>query len=89
MRGIILGLFSPGWNRFTLIGFLLMILGIILIPVLIGIPIAGIGFSMLAISAIVSFVRLFPGGKKLVSEFEAMFLRMFSWLKIVIKDGFK
>ena len=66
-----------------------MVVGIILIPFLIGIPIAGIGFSMLAVGAMVSFAKMFPGGKKLVSEFETMFSGMFKWLKIVIRDGFK
>ena len=62
-----------------------MIVGIILIPFLIGIPIAGIGFSMLAISAMVSFACMFPGGKRLVSEFETMFRRMFTFLKAIIR----
>ena len=89
MRGILVALFSPGWNRFTLSGCLLLVVGIILIPFLIGIPIAGIGFAMLAIGGMVSLARMFPGGKKLVSEFETMFSGMFRWLKIVIRDGFK
>jgi hypothetical protein len=66
-----------------------MVVGIILIPFLIGIPIAGIGFAMLAIGGMVSLARMVPGGKRLVSEFEAMFLGMFRWLKIIIRDGLK
>ena len=73
-----------GWALWKLTGSILMIGGIILIPFLIGIPIAGIGFSMLAISAMVSFASMFPGGKRLVSEFEAMFRRMFAFLKAII-----
>ena len=84
MREIFLALFSPGWNRLSVIGCLLMGVGIILMPLLIGIPIAGVGFAMLAVSAMVSLARMFPGGNALVKEFEKMFRRMVTFLKSLL-----
>ena len=84
MRGILFALFSPGWNRVTVIGCLLMGVGIVLTPFLIGIPIAGVGFAILAVSAMASFFSLFPGGKRLVIYVEQMFARMFSFLKSLV-----
>jgi hypothetical protein len=89
MREFFLFFFAPQWNRLLVIGGILTILGVITIPILIGIPIAGIGFSMFAIGTLVSFARLFPGGKEIVNEFEAMFKRMFTWLKIILQDAVK
>lgn len=64
-------------NRLVLVGIVLTILGIILMPFIVGIPIVGIGFSIFAIGIIVSFVCRFPGGKKIVSEFEASIKNVF------------
>ena len=86
MKGILLGLFSPGWNRVNTIGCLLAGVGIVLTPLIIGIPIAGVGFAMLAVSAMTSFISLFPGGNKLVRHIEQMFARMGAFFKAVIRD---
>jgi membrane-bound ClpP family serine protease len=77
MKEFLLAFFRPGWNRLALAGIALTILGVILIPFIIGIPIAGIGFSIFAIGIIVSFVCKFPGGKRVVSEFESSIKNVF------------
>jgi len=56
-------LFTPKCNRYLVWGAILSILGVILIPLVIGIPIAGVGFTIFAIGVIISFAQRFRKGK--------------------------
>ena len=81
MKEIFLWLFTPEKNRYLVIGLILTVLGVLLIPVVIGIPIAGIGFSIFAIGAIISFAQKFAAGKKTVQGFKQIFSQMKDFLK--------
>jgi hypothetical protein len=73
MKGIFQWLFTPEKNRYLTIGLILTILGVILIPFVIGIPIAGIGFMIFAIGAIISYGQKIQKGKKIIDEFKKFF----------------
>lgn len=81
MKGIFQWLFTPEKNRYLIIGLSLTILGVILIPFIIGIPIAGIGFTIFAIGALISCGQKIPKGKKIIEGFKKMFFRMKSFIK--------
>ena len=68
--------FTPKRNRYLVWGLILSILGVILIPFIVGIPIAGIGFSIFAYGAILSFAEKFSGWKDFVKKLKKMFLKM-------------
>lgn len=70
MKGIFQWLFTPEKNRYLIIGLILTILGVILIPFVIGIPIAGIGFTIFAIGALISYGQKIQKGKKLFKGFK-------------------
>ena len=59
-----------------MIGLILTGLGIILIPVIIGIPIAGIGFMLFSIGVLMSFAQKLSDGKNVVQKFKKMFSQM-------------
>jgi len=46
---------------------------VILIPFIIGIPIAGIGFTMFAIGALISYGQKIQKGKKIINGFKKIF----------------
>lgn len=85
MNDLIMGLFGPKLNKFLVVGFICLILGFLLIPILIGIPIFMFGSLLFVIGVFISILNLFPGGKKIISSYEKMFSQMFSFLKALIK----
>jgi len=70
MKGIFQWFFTPEKNRYLIIGLILTILGVILIPFIIGIPIAGIGFTIFAIGALISYGQKIQKGKKIIDKFK-------------------
>ncbi len=72
---------NPKGNRYLAWGLGLSILGVILIPFIIGIPLAGIGFSLFSWGVMVSFAQKFSKGEKVVGEVEKMFARMGDFFK--------
>jgi hypothetical protein len=87
MSNLIVALLGPKLNKFLVIGFILLVLGFLLIPILIGIPIFMLGVLLFVFGVFISILSIFPGGKNLVSEYEKLFLRMFSFLKALIKEA--
>ncbi len=81
MKDIFLWLFTPERNHYVVIGLILTILGVLLIPVIIGIPIAGIGFCILIIGIMISFAQKFSTGKKVAQGFKKMFSQMKGFLQ--------
>jgi len=75
MKEIFQWLFAPEKNRYLTIGLILTALGVILIPIVIGIPIVGIGFMIFAIGALVSYGQKIMKGKKLFKGFKKRFSR--------------
>ena len=73
MKGIFQWFFAPEKNRYLIIGLVLTILGVILIPFIIGIPIAGIGFTIFAIGALISYGQKIQKGKKIIDKFKKFF----------------
>ena len=86
MNNLIAGLLGPKPNKFLVGGFILLVLGFLLIPILIGIPIFMLGVLLFVFGVFISILNIFPGGRNIVSEYEKMFLRMFVFLKALIKD---
>jgi hypothetical protein len=86
MNNLIAGLLGPKLNKFLVVGFILLVLGFLLIPILIGIPIFMLGVLLFVFGVFISMLSIFPGGKNLVSEYEKMFSRMFSFLKALVKE---
>jgi hypothetical protein len=68
-------LLTPKRNRYLLWGLILSIVGVILIPFIIGIPIAGIGFSIFAYGVILSFAEEFASWKETAKKMKKMFLK--------------
>lgn len=69
MINIVYTLLSPV-NRWNFFGVILLILGFILTPVLIGIPMMMIGSVFIFIGFniyLINIINLFPGGRKLTS----------------------
>jgi hypothetical protein len=89
MNNFFISLFTPKFNKTMIIGFVLFVLGFLLLPVLIGIPLLIVGSAMLAVGSMTSVVRMFPGGDKIVSEYELLFRRMFAFIRSLIKETFK
>ncbi len=67
---------TPKRNCYLIWGLILSVVGVILIPFIIGIPIAGVGFSMSAYGAIISFVEEFASWEDFIKKFKKMFLKM-------------
>jgi len=82
MKEFFLWLFTPKRNRYLILGLVLTILGVILIPFIIGIPIAGIGFVIFSIGAMISLAERFPTGAKVVEGFK----KMFSQMKVFVEN---
>jgi hypothetical protein len=87
MSNLIAALLGPKMNKFLVVGFILLVLGFLLIPILIGIPIFMLGVLLFAFGVFISMLNIFPGGRYIVSEYEKMFSRMFSFLKALIKEA--
>jgi hypothetical protein len=85
MNNFIAGLFVSKLNKFIVIGFILLILGFLLTPILIGIPILMIGSFLFVIGVMMSFANLLPGGNTIVSSYKNMFSQMWEFLKALIK----
>lgn len=78
-------LLAPGWNRLTVVGGILTLVGVILTPLLIGIPVMGVGFGLFSLGIMASILKRIPGGKRIVTEFEKMFKQMRDFLQELIK----
>lgn len=76
LKGGFLSFLTPKRNRYLIWGLILSILGVILIPFIIGIPIAGIGFSMFAYGVILFFAEKFADWKETVKKIKKMFLKV-------------
>lgn len=76
MKNFFLRLFTPKRNRYLIWGVILSILGVMLIPFIIGIPIAGIGFTIFTIGVLISFAERFESGKKVIEKFEKVFFQI-------------
>ena len=59
-------IFAP--NRYTIIGFVLLMLGFILLPVLIGFFLIPVGAVFMVIGVHYSIIRLIPGHKKFIDN---------------------
>jgi Na+/phosphate symporter len=88
MQKLIGILLSPSWNRLVISGLILTVLGVLLTPVIVGIPFLGVGFGLLSLGIIVSLAERLPGGKRVVDEFRLMFNRMFNFVRKLIKEVF-
>ncbi len=75
MKEIFQWLFAPEKNRYLTIGLILIALGVILIPIVIGIPIAGIGFTIFALGVLISYGQKIPKVKKIIKGFRKRFFR--------------
>ena len=75
LKGTFFSFLTPKRNRYLIWGLILSILGVILIPFIIGIPIAGIGFSMFAYGVILFFAEKFADWKEIVKKIKKMFLK--------------
>ncbi|HRS22731.1 MAG TPA: hypothetical protein P5562_01085 [Candidatus Woesebacteria bacterium] len=64
MKELFFWFLTPEKNRCLIIGLIMTILGVILIPFIIGVPIAGIGFSIFAIGVLVSCGQKFSKFRK-------------------------
>jgi len=87
MRGLIGFIFAPRPNRLVVWGGLLLLVGWILLPILIGFPLLVVGSCLFTVGAMISVVEWFPGGKKMVGYYKEMYVRMGKFLKILIKEG--
>ena len=76
LKEVFLGFFTPKRNRYLVWGLVLSILGVILIPFIVGIPIAVIGFSIFAYGVILSFAEEFASWKDFVKKLKKMFLKI-------------
>lgn len=81
--------FRLSLNKFVVTGFILLIIGFILIPILIGIPLMVLGSGLLVIGLMKSILNRIPGGKKLLTGYGKMFHNMKIFLKTMIKEGMK
>jgi len=84
-KNFFLWLISPKRNRYLLWGLALTIIGTLLIPFIIGIPILGIGAVLLTFGVIISFAGKIPGGEKLAGGLEKMFDQMGDFLKSLFR----
>jgi len=84
MKEFFLWLFTPKRNHYLVWGLVLTILGVILIPFIIGIPIAGIGFALFSIGAIISLAEKFSTGSKIMEGFKKMFFQMKVFVEKII-----
>jgi hypothetical protein len=60
----------PGWNRYMVMGVILGIIGFLLIPFLIGIPIMMVGWLMATFGFFWGIICLVPGAKERVLKFK-------------------
>ncbi len=73
MKDFLMQLFAPRRNRYLIAGLILTIIGVLLIPFIIGIPVAGIGFTLFSIGALMSCGEKVASGKKIVDGCKKMF----------------
>lgn len=73
MKKVFQWLFAPEKNRYLIMGLVLTVLGVILIPVIIGIPIAGIGFTIFAIGVMISYGQKIQKSKKVAEDLKKHF----------------
>ena len=81
MKEFFIQIFSPKRNRYLIIGLILTIIGVLLIPFVIGIPIVGIGFTLFSIGALVSYGEKAANGKKIIDGFKKMFSQASDFMK--------
>jgi len=82
MKEFFLWLFTPKRNHYLVLGLVLTILGVILIPFIIGIPIAGIGFVIFSVGAMISLAERSSAAAKAVEGFKKMSSQMKVSMKI-------
>lgn len=82
MKEFFLWLFTPKRNHYLVLGLVLTILGVILIPFIIGIPIAGIGFVIFSVGAMISLAERSSAAAKAVEGFK----KMSSQMKVFVEN---
>lgn len=79
----------PGFNRYTIIGVVLFILGLFLTPFLIGIPIMTAGWLLMTFGIFYYYLNLFPAGHKVWLKIREYIKEWFGWYRKLFKEAFK
>jgi hypothetical protein len=76
------------FNRYTIIGLLLSVIGFFLIPFIIGIFIMAAGWMLATFGVFYYFVNIFPAGRKAMAYVKALLIKYFGWYKTVFTEAF-
>lgn len=76
----------PRFNMMAKIGFMLLMLGFLLTPIIIGIPLIGIGSGIFSLGVMTSILEIFPIGRKIIDGFKESFTKAGNMVVYLVKD---
>jgi len=76
-------------NKYVILGVFLFIVGLILIPFIIGIPIALAGWLLMSFGFFYHYFKKIPGNEKVSEQVINSFKYAGSFFKNIVKEAFK